>query len=589
MRTATALLVLTLLAAPSLGEPLLIAAPLNVIKTLCPLMEEGVLMLPTECAYSVESFSNTENPTLYSVESLTKGVELARKLGLWKRELAVVCENCYEAMAWASSNGVPLLIAGRGKDERNLRPLLKELFPAKLYVAGIKLPGASNAAPIPSYSPSKHRRLVVGLKGDKLAELAAVYAGLTESRLAIVNSLTEVKDILRRKWASSIVYVISFDNLSKAGIDELYRPIIEAGGEKYLKAAVGIITGTSEACAWSLALRSYYYLEHQAAPSTSLLVYMEDGALLAEKIARVLLREKVKITRLVAEQNLTRTSMVDELKRSHGIVFINLHGNPWCMATRQVGPCLVTAHSIGPVSTRAIIVTLSCKTCDIEEVGLAESSIAVSFVSKGALAYIGARKLEYTGLLETSTAYSELIVQALADGLTVGEAVRQVNNLHISESKTNKPWLAAYTCLLGDPDITVTEKREPAYEAKLLDSKLRITVRRETCCILARINVTFGEKEVKLELRRPDLFVRTYYTRSPSGYVLNIFITRKISRELGDLAPGEIITFKVIRKMGTEAAIAIALTVALALLGLALVMKRVEKRKREKTVMARDL
>jgi len=555
-----------------------VAAPVDKIYTLAPLAKRGVVPLPKECGEALRSYTKFENAYLIDVNSSLDGLLRLKEMGYVFEEAVVVREGedvLGSALA-ASSMGIPLFIIGE-----NFTDFIDSL--TKVGIRRIYAPGEIGILQnisllrLPQYFPRNERRVVVGFRGDSLALLAAIYAGLTESKFVVVGYPDELKNKFRGE-VSTVVYVISFENLSSWGFAELYRPVIEAKGDKYMLINVGVITGSTETCAWSLAMRSAWYLYNRPEPVNSLIVYMDDSKLLAEKVARCLRREGVRIRALEYKAsgggNLTSVRLREELERTSGIVYVNLHGNPYCMATRTTGPCLIGYWNMPMIGPRTIVVTLSCSTCDLEEVRRGKYSVALAYLSKGALAYIGARRIEYSGDLETSTAYPEFIVQALMDGWSLGEAVRVVNNFHIRQYKKVEPWVAAYTCLIGDPDLVVSEKEEPSCKAEIRGDTIRVEITRETCCAFTQIPVDFSLEEVKFEKKRPDIYIRVFITQEGGTKILNLYLTRKISKELGDLAPGEVFEIKVIRKMGLETSILIGLAITLGLIALGYILRK---------------
>ena len=555
-----------------------VAAPVNEVYTLAPLVKRGIIPLPKECGEALRSYVKFENAYLIGVNSSLDGLLRLKEMGYVFEEAVVMREGedvLGSALA-ASSMGIPLFIIRENFTD----------FISSLTRVGVRRVYAPERAEnfwnisllrLPQYSPGNEERVVVGFKGDRLALLAAIYAGLTESKFMVVKCPDELKDELRGE-VSTVVYVVSFENLSSWGFTELYKPVIEAKGDKYMLINVGVITGSTEACAWSLAMRNAWYLYNRPEPVNALIVYMDDSELLAEKVARSLKREGLKIRALEykasGDGNLTSVRLREELERTSGIVYVNLHGNPYCMATRTTGPCLISYWNMPSTGPRTIVVTLSCSTCDLEELGRGTHSVALAYLSKGALAYIGARRIEYLGNLETSTAYPEFIVQALMDGWTVGEAVRVVNNFHIKQYKKVEPWVAAYTCLIGDPDLVVSEREEPSCKAEIVGDTIRVEITRKTCCAFTQIPVDFSLEEVKFEKKRPDIYIKVFITQEGGTKILNLYLTRKISKELGDLAPGEVFEIKVIRKMGLETSILIGLAITLGLVALGYILRK---------------
>ncbi|HFC49322.1 MAG TPA: hypothetical protein ENJ59_01165, partial [Thermofilum sp.] len=424
----------------------------NNAEGLLPIMKisnYSTLVFSDHCDLGFSAFEKNEKHVLINISSpLSIILYLINNMHIHSDQIFISNSSCpLSAYYSAGISGSVIVDIGRNISYKDF---LKEL--EQHGVTGIK-----TCDSIKNIEIRGSNRLVVTFKDDTLSRLAAVYAGISNAHLLVAEDLNNIRDAIKQHNITSVVYVISSKNLIKMGLAELYKPVIEAYSDRFFHADVGIISGYSDSCAINFASRSLYYLAKGVNVQSALLAYMEEAELLAEKINRELNRSGVstyqKLVSFNEHENLTRERLIDSLKQTSGIVFINLHGNPYGMAKTTTGPYVVTAHSLEEVNSRNIIITLSCSTCNFNEIFDPKNSIALAFISKGALAYIGARKVEYAGELETSTAFPELITYMLLRGYSLGSAVRWINNIHIRAASGVDPWIAAYTCLLGDPDL----------------------------------------------------------------------------------------------------------------------------------------
>ena len=550
----------------------------NNVEGLLPVMKisnYSTLVFSNYCDLGFSAFEKNEKRVLINLSSpLSIILHLINNMHVHPDQIFISNSSCpLSAYYLAGLSDSVIVNIGRNVSYKDF---LKEL--KQHGIRGIKTCGS-----IKNIEIQNSNRLVVTFKDDALSRLAAVYAGISNAHFLVAEDLNSIRDAIKRYNVTSVVYVISSKNLIKMGLAELYKPVIEAYSDRFFHVNVGIISGYSDSCAVNFASRSLYYLAKGVNVQSALLAYMEDAELLAEKIIRELDRSGVSIyQKLVSfneHGNLTRESLIDSLKQASGIVFINLHGNPYGMARTTTGPYVVTAHSLEEVNSRNIIVTLSCLTCNFNEILNPKNSIALAFISKGALAYIGARKVEYAGELETSTAFPELITYMLLRGYSLGSAVRWVNNIHIRAASGVDPWIAAYTCLLGDPDLRLSNAtgQEDA-SVKLNENEISVNILRETCCVTSRIEFPYAAEEVKFELKNPDVRRVLFITKEGDKYILNIFLTKKISKDVGDFKPGDVVIIKYYKKLSVIDLLPYAAATFIAFLAVILYVKR-RKRK----------
>jgi len=200
------------------------------------------------------------------------------------------------------------------------------------------------------------------------------------------------------------------------------------------------------------------------------------------------------------------------------------------------------------------VLTFSCDTARFHEPYLKEpgESIALSFIARGAVAYVGAIALEFSSGIEIDTAHTELILTLLLQGKEIGDIIRIVNNLHIASNKDIKPHLAAYTVLLGDPLLRI----KPLITTKLCllkviepNKKYTIEVLAETPVIYLEIPVNVKSDDIKkVEVIDRNIASWSFVEKYGDKSLVCIFITRELSLEVGDFEPGDVIKVKVIIK-----------------------------------------
>ncbi len=427
---------------------------------------------------------------------------------------------------------------------------------------------------IVEYQPYQDRRIVICFKGDDTAYLAAFYSIAKNASLLYVESPEKIRvsgDNL------SITYVISFELLREYGITGLYKPLIVSSNQSYFTENIGILTAFSLKSLSTLIARNIYYFYSKLSPHNALLANLAESTIITERIAHILEQAGIETTLLISTDrydNLTRDTFLREIS-NHDILFLNLHGNPYGMAKTTTGPYLITARTVPKLKPGTIVVTLSCETCNIEEIYSPKDSIAMSFVSNGAICYIGARRVEYVGELGTSTGYPEAIIALLLSGYTVGEAVRFINNIHIKEIGGKEPWVTAYTCLIGDPDIKLSNTKDKIADFKLVNDKLIIKTLEKTSVIVGKIKVPFTRDEIKgFEIK--DSTVRKVFVilREEGKNYLYFMLTRFPSYNEGLFDKGEVIDIRVIYKIKLENTLPLLLLVIVVFLFLALFIKK---------------
>jgi len=385
-------------------------------------------------------------------------------------------------------------------------------------------------------------RFVVVYPGDRYSLLTPFYAIMSRRTLLPVEDLEALKTTLKNYNPRSIVVVASFETLKNIlKVEDVYRVVIQHDEDMYLDCPVGILTAIDISSLSLLMARSLLYNELlKSLPRNSLLIFIGDSITLSMKIDRALRYREFKVTRLTGYRkgNLTYFNVQASLQEKNLLVYLNLHGNPLGMAPTTTGPFIISYAQLPPTLPPSIVITLSCETVDLYEnyVRSVFQSVAIQFVSRGAIAYIGAMRLEFSGE-EAGTGYPDLIVQMLLDGYTFGETVRIVNNLHIAGIKGGKPWQKAYTVLLGDPDLrlaTPSEKYElkeitpgKTYEIKFTDYRISLVLKLP----LPRNDIA------KISFNDPSIRGLRYIERSGEKQTLVLIITKIISSQVGDFEP----------------------------------------------------
>lgn len=431
------------------------------------------------------------------------------------------------------------------------------------------------------------RRIVVTVEGDPFSILAPYYATLTDSSFLVVKSASELGQALKGIRPKSLVYVVSFDTLKgKGNIREVYKAAIKIDDDECFDASIGVVTATSIS---KLSIYMARYMLYQSIlkhyPRKALLICMQDSVALSLKIERGLRYYGFTVEKLTdyRKGNLTRWHVLRELKEPSIITYINLHGNPLGMAPTTTGPFLISSFLMPESLPATIIVTLSCETVDIYEEYVRDprQSIALQFVSKGAIAYIGAMKIEKSGD-ETSTGYPELIVQLCLQGYTLGEIVRIVNNIHICEIKGVDPWIRAYTVLLGDPDIRLSEFQAD-FEIRTLKPGEEYEIVFSRNCIAALIRLPIkGEHIAKVSINLPALFTKRYIEREDGRLVLNLCLTRILTGDVGDFGPNTSLKVTILYKPSPLIYYVTYASIIVAIVVLMLFLRRFEKKRKGK-------
>jgi len=412
--------------------------------------------------------------------------------------------------------------------------------------------------------------LIVGIINDEFLPLIAYYAGARKCFIELftldelVNS-RKLSNVIRERGIRRLTLIASLNSLRKSTgegnlVNMVYKSAIDAYEGRYLKVSVGVLSGVTFEDALAFMMRNLFYNELVGSWKRRLAaIYMSEGMALAKKIFRIAINANLTVNQMVSEK-----AKVDEyvnatrvLSSGSLITYINLHGNPLAMSPMQIGPILLSGIKYSreiPYMSPSIVLTFSCDTARFHDPYLKDpsESIALSFIARGAVAYVGAITLEFSSGIEIDTAHTELILMLLLQGKELGDIVRIVNNLHIASNKNIKPHLAAYTVLLGDPSLSmkpvITEK---LYSLETVESNKRYLVKilAETPVVYLEIPVSVKSEDIKkVEVIDRNIVSWSFIEKQGENSLISIFVTRELSLEVGDFEPGDTIKVKVIIK-----------------------------------------
>ena len=439
--------------------------------------------------------------------------------------------------------------------------------------------------------------LTVGIVDDEFLPLIAYYVG---ARKCLVELLTldellnskKLSNIIKEHGVKKLVLVASLNSLRKSPgkgnlVNIVYKSAIEAYGDRYLKVSVGVLSGVTFEDALAFTMRNLFYDRLIGQWKKRLVaIYMSEGMALAKKILRIATNANLTVNQVVSEKAKVNEyhEAVRVLSSGSLITYINLHGNPLAMSPMQIGPTLFSGIKYGrgvPYTSPTIVLTFSCDTVRFHYPYLREpeESIALSFIARGAVAYVGAATLEFSSGVEIDTAHTELILTLLFQGKELGEIIRIVNNLHIASNKDIEPHLAAYTVLLGDPLLrikpTITE-RLCSLETIEPNKRYIIKVLTKTPVIYLEIPVNIKSDDIKkVEIIDRNIASWDFVEKLGEKSLICIFVTRELSLEVGDFEPGDTIKVKVVVKESEW----ILYLIPIVVIAVAVIIYLIEKRK----------
>ncbi len=300
--------------------------------------------------------------------------------------------------------------------------------------------------------------------------LLAAYISLLKGAKIIDMNLIDHIEVL--SLLKDVDYVIMVTKPIYSSNSERYRELIRIltslDSDPYLDASLGVITGLSIDTGYLLVLMSEILSDRF--PTRLRGITLQGDVPLARKIEAISLLFGLdpKIVHPdIQYSNLSYAEAKNILQNASGILYLNLHGNPYVMALKTDGYVIITESLISEIRMNSpIVLTLSCDTLRFADMASPKGAIAYSLLDAGAAAYIGSTKAEFSIGSEAGTSYPDLIVLMLLSGYSLGEIVRTINNFHIREfgEKGITNLEAAYEILLGDPTLSLGNRRQIPYE-----------------------------------------------------------------------------------------------------------------------------
>lgn len=426
------------------------------------------------------------------------------------------------ALAYAKLHGI---LAVPVRDRMEVRRIVRTHGFTRVLLIGLNASGerADPGALLNAYNREVGGKgAVLCFRDDPLCPLAALYAAAKGARLVVLNST----GVLPHLPGTPLTLVLSFETLRSLGPEAL--AVAFEGG--VMVSPLGIITGPDTASTTLIMARSLYFLRRPPRCHVNALVaYVEGASVAASKIVDSLRRAGLRVVELTPlGSNLTRYTLPRYLPRS-GIIYLNLHGNPWAMGTRPEGSPLIAYSDVPPLREGSVVVTLSCSTLDFSRLASGSESLALRMLVRGAVAYIGSRRIEYEDLFGSSN-YPELLVDLILDGYTVGEAVSVVNSLHaVRRGSGGRSWRAAYTLLLGDPDLRFCGRRARAYDVRVSGDSVTVKLAEDRSTLLLRVPAG-GYSYARAA--SGDLRVESFVKREGDRDYMYIYITGALGHEL---------------------------------------------------------
>ncbi len=437
--------------------------------------------------------------------------------------------------------------------------------------------------------------IVVTNLGDEYAVVAPYYAAIKKAVLYVSSDVTKdekLVELIKRVEPEYVVYIASLKYLKGekySTIKDIYGACLKGFDKDYLIPAVSLLSGISIFDVTMLIAKAKLYnlakgdWKHRVAQ-----IYMYNSWPIAVKMAWLLKMCNYSVVWVSSNfkgTNLTAADVSKVLRESGVLTYINLHGSPYSMAPTTAGPSVITPRTL-PLLPPTVVFTLSCSTCDFQELISAEKSIAFSFIRMGALAYIGSLYVELGGA-ETSTAHPELLLISILKGKTLGEAVKYVLNLHIGERKEKDIAARIHAVLIGDPELkTFPNVNLSLYKFRVLEKnrKFEIVLTKSTTVVFIDEIVVNAKKEdiKKIDIQGQSVLRWIVYEEKGSKTRILVFLSRAFS-EMGNIVAGEkfIITIYYKNPMAQYMIVLIILLVALFIA--AIILKERMKAKKTRT------
>ncbi len=394
---------------------------------------------------------------------------------------------------------------------------------------------------------SKYAILFFSTDGVEYAILAAYAAILKGARMIDMDSIKVDPSSLKGVGYLIMITEPIVDYNSRR-YERVLKIALNVDKDPFLDIPLGVITGTT--IDTPFILLSGPTFERSISNKVVRGISLEDGLPLAHKIEYIsslygydskIIHPDVSYSNVTSETSL---SILSDAKG--GIIYLNLHGNPYVMALKSDGYPIITSSLIEKTELDgSIAITLSCDTLRFSELESPEGSIAYSMLQAGAFAYIGSRKVEFSISSEAGTSYPDLITLMLMDGYSIGEAVMAVNNIHIKEFQKEgiENTEAAYEVVLGDPSLRISNKSMPLYRVgAIADNSYGIYLINSTPTVYIKLKILRETiKNVHVESKLPS----TYYMWYSDDKGLFIYISTLSSSYSGYFPKGSKITVRI--------------------------------------------
>ncbi len=322
---------------------------------------------------------------------------------------------------------------------------------------------------------SSYAVLFFSSDGIQYAILAAYAAILKNARMIDMDS-KEINPKMLKGADYLIMITEPLTSVNYRRYDKVLKLALSIDEDPYLDASLGVITGVTIDTPFILLLGSTFtsFISRKVVRGISL----EDDLPLARKIEYIssfygynsrIVHPNVRYSNVTPEVAL---SILNEA--AGGIIYLNLHGNPYVMALKSNGYPIITSALIRRAEIDgSMTITLSCDTLRFSELEDPGGSVAYSMLQAGAFAYIGSRKVEFSISSEAGTSYPDLLLLMLMNGYSIGEAVKTVNNFHIMKFQKEgiKNTEAAYEIVLGDPSLRLKSNPVLPYRVQRVTSK----------------------------------------------------------------------------------------------------------------------
>ena len=374
---------------------------------------------------------------------------------------------------------------------------------------------------------SSYAILFFSSDGDYYAILAAYAAILKKARMIDMDYI-KVNPASLRGVDYMIMITKPLTNINYGRYDKVLKLALGIDNDPYLDSSLGVITGVTIDTPFILLLGSTFIssMSSKAVRGISL----EDDLPLARKIEYV--SSSYGYNSKIIHPNIRYSNITPEIALSilneaeGGIIYLNLHGNPYVMALKSDRYPIITSSLIRRAEIDAsIIITLSCDTLRFSELEDPGRLIAYSMLQAGTFAYVGSRKVEFSISSEAGTSYPDLLLLMLMNGYSIGEAVMTINNFHIMEFQKAgiRNTEAAYEILLGDPSLKLRSNTMFPYRVqRIAGRKYEIYILSTIPTVYVRLTGLQGNvRDIHIESKLPS----TYYVWYVDDRGVSIYIS----------------------------------------------------------------